>query len=149
MKISIIYNCHDHMLFSQLTGGDSSPPTSEPLDMSFGSSNESTPEPGEESQRDWEKRMFRNRFRSFRDARSLDIATRILLHKLCYDRGISNDIFNLIYNNIWGHHWYNLYRTSNTHREMGDLNSAIPREVFDPNDPSGEINEEAENNYND
>ena len=59
----------------------------------------------------FEQELWHNRVRSLEDARRLDIAKRILLDKIIESKpNVPNEIKQTIQDNIWGNHWYDIYR---------------------------------------
>ena len=90
-----------------------SPPSNSPMPMSSGSSsssNSASPLPST-TRLTFEQELWINRFRSLEDARRLDIAKRILLHKIISSKqNVPYDIEQSIQDHIWGNHWYYLYR---------------------------------------
>ena len=90
-----------------------SPPSNSPMPMSSGSSsssNSASPLPST-TRLTFEQELWINRFRSLEDARRLDIAKRILLHKIISSKqNVPYEIEQSIQDHIWGNHWYYLYR---------------------------------------
>ena len=90
-----------------------SPPSNSPMPMSSGSSsssNSASPLPST-TRLTFEQELWINRFRSLEDARRLDIAKRILLHKIISSKqNVPYEIKQTIQDHIWGNHWYYLYR---------------------------------------
>jgi hypothetical protein len=77
---------------------------------SSSSSNSASPLPST-TRLTFEQELWINRFRSLEDARRLDIAKRILLHKIISSKqNVPYEIEQSIQDHIWGNHWYYLYR---------------------------------------
>ena len=90
-----------------------SPPTNSPIpgfDKSPSTSRSVSPKPGTPDM-SFEQELWHFRFRSLEDARRLDIAKRILLHKIIASKpNVPNEIEQSIQDHIWGNHWYDVYR---------------------------------------
>ena len=88
-----------------------SPPSNSPMPMSSGSSSNSASPLPSTTRLTFEQELWINRFRSLEDARRLDIAKRILLHKIISSKqNVPYEIEQSIQDHIWGNHWYYLYR---------------------------------------
>lgn len=88
-----------------------SPPSNSPMPMSSGSSSNSASPLHSTTRLTFEQELWINRFRSLEDARRLDIAKRILLHKIISSKqNVPYEIEQSIQDHIWGNHWYYLYR---------------------------------------
>jgi hypothetical protein len=95
-----------------------SPPSNYPLpgfNSSSSSSRSVSPTPAPSLS--FEQQLWLNRFRSLEDARRLDIAKRILLNKIIASKqNVPYEIQQCIQDNIWGNHWYDVYRSQ--HRAL-------------------------------
>ena len=88
-----------------------SPPSNSPMPMSSGSSSNSASPLPSTTRLTFEQELWINRFRSLEDARRLDIAKRILLHKIISSKqNVPYEIEQSIQDHIWGNHWYYLNR---------------------------------------
>ncbi len=89
-------------------GRPPSPATSETFEWGSSSSSSSSSGSGGDSI-SFAEQLWRNRHVSGRDAKMLDYAKRMLLHKICDKYNVPQDIQACIQDNVWGNHYYEWY----------------------------------------